>query len=183
MSHGLLRHALPVVLLLAPAAALAQQPPKILVATGKEMQGEMLAPGTLVCVGGQPTGLPLPNPPCSPGTRRVLMWNVVGVQIYQDVAGTAAAMLRGRSTIVMHCNLDENYFGHCWGTFQLPVPEMGGQWEGVWSGPWDMATNCTPYRASGFGAGGQLDGLRLDKESVWPGGTQSGTFIARVQGK
>ncbi len=171
---------LPFVLLLTPAVALAQQPPKILVATGKEMLVELLNPGTLLCVGGQPTGRPAQ---CSPGTRRIFIWNWVSVQGYQDIVGTAAAMFRGRNTIVMHCNLDENYYGHCWGTFEWAAPEMGGRWEGVWSGPWDMAANCTSYRATGYGSGGQLEGLQVEKESAWPGGTQSGTFVVKVLAK
>ncbi len=180
MSHRMLRHALPVLLLLAPAAAFAQQPSKILVATGKEMSVGLLDPGVLLCEGGQPTGRPAQ---CSPGTKRIFIWNWVSVQGYQDVAGTAAAMLRGRSTIVMHCNLDQNYYGHCWGTFEMAVPEMDGKWEGVWSGPWDMLANCTSYRMTGYGSGGQLEGLRLEKESAWPGGTQPGTFVMKVLAK
>ena len=179
MSNLMFRHILPIFLLLAPVAR-AQQPPKILVATGKEMSVELLNPGVLECVGGQPAGPPFR---CSPGTSRIFFWNSVAVQGYQDVAGTAAAMFRGRNTIVMHCNLDQNYYGHCWGTFELDIPEMGGKWEGAWSGIWDYAANRVSYHMTGYGSGGQLEGLRFEKESVWPGGTQPGTFVVKVLAK
>ena len=180
MFHRIVRNTLPVFLLLAPAAALAQQSPKVLVATGKEMSVGLVDPGTLECAGGQPAGRPAQ---CTPGTKRIFIWNWVSVQGYTDVAGTAAAMFRGRATVVMHCSLDENYYGHCWGTFEMAVPEMDGKWEGVWSGPWDMAANITSYRMTGYGSGGRLEGLRLEKESVWPGGAQQGTFVAKVIAK
>ncbi len=94
MSNLRFRYILPVLLLLGPAAR-AQQPPKILVATGKEMSVGVVNPGTLDCVGGQPTGRPLQ---CSPGTSKIFFWNYVGVQGYEGVEGTAAAMTRGRNT-------------------------------------------------------------------------------------
>jgi len=180
MSNLVFRPTLPMVLLLAPAAALAQQPPKILVATGQEMSVGVLNPGTLECVNGRPAGSFLQ---CSPGTTRISVWNSVGVQGYQDVVGTAAAMFRGRSTVVMHCNLDGNYYGHCWGTFEMEVAEMGGKWVGAWSGLYDLAANVVSYRASGYGSGGQLELLRFEKESVWPGGPQPGTFVFKVLAK
>ncbi|MBI4904444.1 MAG: hypothetical protein HY820_12455 [Acidobacteria bacterium] len=173
------RHILPVLLLVGPAAH-AQQLPKVLVASGKEILVELLSPGELDCVGGQPTGRPLQ---CSPGTSRILLTNWVSVQGYEDVTGTAAAMTRGLNTIVMHCNLDRNYYGHCWGTFEWEVAEMGGKWQGVWSGIWDFAANRVSYHLTGYGSGGQLEGLRIEKESVWHGGTQSGTFVVNLLAK
>jgi hypothetical protein len=154
------------VLLMAPVVR-AQQPPKVLVASGKEMAVELLDPGTLACIGGQPTGRPLQ---CSAGTSRVLLSYWVSVQGYEDVVGTAAAMFRGRNTIVMHCRLDATYYGHCWGHFSWDVPEMGGNWEGVWSGIWDFAANRVSYHLTGYGNGGQLEGLQIEKESIWSGG-------------
>jgi hypothetical protein len=180
MSNLVFRHTLPILLLLGPAAALAQQPPKVLVATGKEMMAELLDPGALDCVGGKPAGPPLQ---CSPGTKSIFVWNWVSTQGYQDVVGTAAVMTRGRNKVVMHCNLDQNYYGHCWGTFEWEVAELGGKWEGVWSGFWDFAGNIVSYNATGYGSGGQLEGLRIEKESAWPGGAQPGTFVLKVLAK
>src|SRR5512133_3947079 len=68
------RPILPILLLLGPVAR-AQQPPKILVAAGKERSVGQLNPGALDCAGGQPTGRPLQ---CSPGTSRIFLWNSVG---------------------------------------------------------------------------------------------------------
>jgi hypothetical protein len=167
-------------LLLAPAAAFAQQPPKVLVASGKEVAAGMLDPGMLACIGGQPSGRPLQ---CSQGTSRILFSYVVSQQGYQDVVGTAAAMFRGQNTIVMHCNLDANYYGHCWGHFVWDAPDAGGKWEGVWSGMWDYSANRVSYQMTGYGTGGQLEGLRFEKESAWPGGTPSGTFVVKVFAK
>jgi len=53
----------------------------------------------------------------------------------------------------------------------------------VWSGTWDFAANRVSYHLTGYGSGGQLEGLRIEKESAWPGGTQSGTFIVSVHAK
>ncbi len=168
------------VLLLASATAFAQQSPKILVATGKFQFVETLNPGALDCAGGQPTGRQLQ---CSPGTKKISAWNWVGVQGYQDVAGTAATMVGGRNTLVMHCNLDEKYYGHCWGTFEWAVPEMDGKWEGVWSGPWDMSASGTSFHMTGYGSGGRLEGLRLELEGVGSGSTAPGTFVLKVEAK
>ncbi len=180
MSHRIFRHVLPVLILYGTVAR-AQQPPKVLIATGKEMAVELLDPGTLACIGGQPTGGPLQ---CSPGTSKILSAYTVSVQGYEDVVGTAAAMFRGgRNTIVTHCNLDANYYGHCWGHFAWNIPEMGGRWEGVWSGIWDYAANRVSYHMTGYGSGGQLEGLRFEKESAWPGGIPSGTFVVKVVAK
>ena len=109
---------LPLLLLLAPAGALAQAPSKVLVATAKEVLTDVVTPGTIVCVGGAPTNNPQ-GPPCSPGTRQVLISYRNTLAQYQEVTGSAAALIRGQVNVVVHCNLDGNYYGHCWGHFRV----------------------------------------------------------------
>ena len=167
-------------LLLATAAALAQPSPQILVATGKEVHIQTKSAGTVICVGGEPT---TQGPPCSPGTKRIFIISRMNVLEYQDVTGSAAAMLRGKNKTVAHCNLDENYFGHCWGTFLWEIPEMGGVWEGTWSAASDQGKRITINRALGFGYGGKLEGLQLEFDGVNPGGLPHAVFIARVTSK
>ncbi len=175
MSESILRYSLPVLLLLAPLAQ-AQQPSRMLEAAGREKAGEILSPGAMNCVGGQAVG-PLK---CSPGTSKIFVWNWVSTQAYLEVAGTAAPMIDGTSMVVMHCNLDETYYGHCWGTFVWAVPDMGGIWEGVWSGTWNYATNQGSYKMTGYGTGGKLEGLHLEKETVGVGGAEPGKFLVKV---
>jgi hypothetical protein len=102
---------------------------------------------------------------------------------YQDVTGSATAMLRGKNNTVAHCNFDENYFGHCWGTFLWEIPEMGGVWEGTWSAASDQMKRITINSALGFGYGGKLEGLQLKFDGVNPGGLPHAVFIARVTSK
>jgi hypothetical protein len=174
-----MRQILPFALLLAPVAC-AQQTPKVLMATGKEEMAQLLDPGSLDCVGGKPTGTPLQ---CTPGTTKVFLWNWVSTQRSQDVVGTAAALIGGQNKLVMNCNLDQTYYGHCWGIFEWEIPGAGGKWEGVWSGVSEYATNRVTYHLTGYGTGGQLEGLQIEKEGVWPGGTQLGTFVVKVTKK
>jgi len=170
---------LPLLLLLAPAGALAQAPSKVLVATAKEVLTDVVTPGTIVCVGGAPTNNPQ-GPPCSPGTKQVLISYRNTLAQYQEVTGSAAALIRGQVNVVVHCNLDGNYYGHCWGHFVWTVPEAGGQWEGTWGGPHDMLTNTVSYSAVGFGSGGKLEGLQLKWEAAYTG-PGPGFGVAAIQ--
>lgn len=165
---------------LAAAAAFAQPQSKVLVATGKEIMVDLLSPGTLACTGGTPTNNPQ-GPPCSPSTKQILISYRNSVAEYQDVSGSAAALIQGKNNIVAHCNLDGNYYGHCWGHFVMTVPAAGGQWEGTWSGMYDMLTNTVSYTAIGYGSGGKLEGLQMKYEGAYTG-PGPGVFIARVSG-
>lgn len=156
------------VLLLAPAAALAQPEPKVLVAVGKEVVVNVLDPGTLRCVGGTPTNNPQ-GPPCSPGTTRILISNRTSVAEYREVTGSSAALLQGQNSILTHCVLDQNYYGRCWGRFTWSIPGAGGQWEGSWDGIFDILTNTISYSAIGHGNGGTLEGLRMQLEAAYTG--------------
>ncbi len=164
---------------LAPAVALAQPSPKVLVATGRDDPAatQVVNPGTLICAGGQPSGAL-----CSPGTQRIFFWNLVQTIGYTEITGTAAAMFRGKATIVTHCNLDASYFGHCWGTFEWPAPELNGKWEGSWTGVMDYAANANSLTGTAYGTGGQLEGLEMKFEKVYPG-TRQGIVILKVQAR
>ena len=169
-----------------PLAVLAQTPSKVLVATGNEVITNIVSPGAIACIGGTPGTDPL-GLPCSPGTTRILMSYHNILVNYQQVSGSAASLVQGTNNIVVHCNLDGGYYGHCWGHFVWTVPGAGGQWEGSWSGMFDMLTNTTSYSGTGYGSGGKLAGLQIRGEwaSTGPGPRgpgQSSVFIARISG-
>lgn len=162
------------------AAAFAQTPSKVPVATVKEVMTGVPSPGTLVCVGGTPATNPQ-GPPCSPGTRQVLISHRNSLFDLQEVTGSAAGLVKGQVSVVVHCNLDGNYYGYCWGHFEWTVPEAGGKWEGTWGGMHDLLTNTISYSATGFGNGGKLQGLQLRYEAAYTG-PGPGFGIARVSG-
>jgi hypothetical protein len=155
-------------LLLTAASAIAQAPSKVLVATAKEVMTGLASPGTLICVSGTPASDPQ-GPPCSPGTEKIFIWNRNSLFEFQDVAGSAAGLVKGRASVVVHCDLDSNYYGYCWGTFDWIVPEAGGKWAGTWGGMHDFLTNTISYSATGFGTGGKLQGLQLKYEAAYTG--------------
>ena len=167
--------------LLLPMAALAQPPSKVLVVTGKEVLTDIVSLGNLACVGGAPSNNPQ-GPPCTPGTTRILFSYRNTLARYDEVTGSAAAMAQGQNNIVTHCNLDQNYYGHCWGHFVWTIPGSGGQWEGTWNGKMDMATNTVSYSATGYGYGGTLEGLQMKYEAAYTG-PGPGLFIAKVSPK
>ncbi len=167
-------------LLVAAVAALAQPGPQVLVATGKEVHVQALSAGTRFCEGGQPA---TQGPPCSPGTKRIFLWNMSNQLDYQEVTGSAAAMLRGKNVTVVHGNFDENHYGHIWGTFEWTVPEMEGRWEGTFAATADQMRRIVINKAVGYGYGGKLEGLKLEFTGVNPGGLPHAIFIARVTTK
>lgn len=170
-------------LLAASAPCFAQQASKLLVAVAKlNPVIEVRSPGLLQCEGGQP-GTDPQGPPCSPGTKRILIWNRMSVMEIQESIGPAAAMYRGKVSIVAHCSFDENYSGHCWGTYTLPIPELGGHWEGTWTAPFDLFTGAQYLSGVAFGRGGKLEGLQIKEESVAPGGSAQQVVVIRVTSK
>jgi hypothetical protein len=100
----------------------------------------------------------------------------------QQVAGSAGSLIQGTLNVVTHCNMDGNYYGHCWGHFVLTVPGAGGQWEGSWSGMFDQLTNISSYDGTGYGSGGKLEGLRVKIEWASTGPGQPTAFIAKISG-
>jgi hypothetical protein len=80
----------------------------------------------------------------------------------------------------MQCNLDEKYYGFCWGTLEFLVPELGGKWEGAWSGMIDFATGAASMSGDAYGYAGKLEGLRMKCEETNPGGGVPRTILAKV---
>ncbi len=179
----MLRKILPVLLLtvicalVASAVAFGARQLPLLVATGNEMKLSE-EPGTLRCVGGFPTGLPAPL--CSPGTTKIIIRGMRGTATYENLAGTAAAMFDGQNLIEANCNLNANYRGQCWGSFQWTIPGKKGTWEGMYSGEFDLPSFVATYRATGHGNGGELEGLKLSLHAIYPGGSPLGTFVATI---
>lgn len=176
-----------VVILLAVLAAMllststvAKDNPNFLIATGKETTVGLAEPGKTTCIGGQTLG-PLA---CGPGTQRVVVRDMVVLSVLHDVAGAGAAYLEGGTNqFTVNCNLDGDYQGHCWGTFEITIPGKGGSWEGSWGGTFDFAGNSEHLQAIGHGTGGDLDGLQLNYDYLNPGGLGYGLFTARVTTK
>lgn len=178
----MLRQALLAVLLLFAAGLLvAADGPgaesKVLVATGKETT-EITNPGFLICEGGQPTGQAFP--PCSPSTKKILYRNLIMVGTLSEVTGTAAAMFRGKATIITQCNFDDKYYGFCWGTWEWAAPGQAGKWEGSWSSTTDYAAAVGAVSSELCGYGGKLEGLQMKYVSVYPGGMTPATFTVRL---
>ena len=164
-----------ILLVLVVAVAYAQPPMKVFVATGKEVHAQAISPGTWTCVDGGYTGS---NPPCGPGTTRVLVQGISNKLVYQDVKGSAAAMLGGENISTVNANLDANYYGHLWGTAQWTVPDMGGKWEGSFAAVADQMRGIVVNRAVLFGYGGKLEGLKMEYYAVSFGGETN--FVAIV---
>jgi len=103
----------------------------------------------------------------------------------QEVAGPAAAMYRARSTSSATGNLDANFYGHCWGTYELTIPELGGRWEGTWGGPQDLLTGASVLSAVDTDMA--VNSRVSRSENNWHiGGTAAGTggtVIVRVTTK
>lgn len=168
------------ILMFTAATASAQAPSKVLVATAKEVMTKLASPGTIACIDGTP-GRDPQGPPCSPGTKQILISYRNSIFEYQELAGSAASLIKGQASVVVHCDLDSNYFGYCWGHFEWTVPEAAGKWVGTWGGMHDFLTNTISYSAVGFGTGGKLQGLKLKYEAAYTG-PGPGLGIARISG-
>jgi hypothetical protein len=172
-----MRRSVPIILFLAVVAvAYAQPPQKLLTATGKEYHAAMVDPGTWLCVGGQATGA---APPCSVGTKQIIIHGLSSRLVYTDVTGPAAAMLQGENITLVHANLDENYYGQLLCTFEWTVPGMGGRWEGTCNATADQMRGIVINRATAHGRGGQLEGKTLEFYAINQG--QYSLFIAAVK--
>ncbi|MFN7949002.1 MAG: hypothetical protein U0Z53_26850 [Blastocatellia bacterium] len=147
-------------------------------ATGKEVAAPGGSGGTVTCAGGRPTGLPFPL--CSPETKRILIRGAIRYFDYQELAGPAAAMFAGTSRFVLNCNLNPDYQGSCWGTFEWPVTAMGGKWEGTFFGELDLLKAFVKVTAVGQGSGGELEDREMKYDILYPGGATYGTAILRV---
>jgi hypothetical protein len=165
------------------ASARAEQP--LLVATGNEMAFPgAISPGTVRCIDGEPTGNPVF--PCTPGTRQILIRDMVSTSAPANMLGPAAEFLDGQLEITNNCNLDADMRGQCWGTFEWPVLAKGGRWHGTWAGQFDMMNAATAYSCRAIGLGGDLAGLSLKYEAVMPGWSAPGVpnaivFVANVR--
>ena len=163
------------------SSADAQTSSKVLVATGNEVETARV-PGTVACIGGTPLADPK-GLPCSPGTTRFLMSYTTNTLKFQNLSGSAAVFFEGATVAqVSHCNTDGTYYGHCWGHVVVTVPGAGGQWEGSFSGMFDVLTNTSSWTGSVYGYGGKLEGLqaRMEGASTAPG--QPYVVILKVSG-
>ena len=137
-------------------------------ATGREASGPSEPGGTITCIGGQPSGLPFPL--CSPETNQILIRGTIRNFLYEDRAGAASAMFAGTTRLVFNCNWDKNYSGPCWGTFEWPVPDTNnGKWEGSFTANIDLLNVVVIASLVGHGVGGDLDGLQMKYDVLYPG--------------
>jgi hypothetical protein len=179
----MLKQILAILFLLGWAVASAQPGPlKVFVATGKIGQSQTMNPGTWACEGGQVTTT---GPPfCSPGTQKVAFAFLSSKYAPPlEVTGSAAEMLDGENTTVVHGVFDGNFYGHMWGHFEWAVPAMGGVWQGTFTATADQVRGMLINKAVGYGSGGKLEGLRLEFTQVSPGAGQRPVFVAQVTAK
>ena len=161
------------------AVAYAQPGQKVFTATGKEYHVQPLTPGKWVCVGGQFTGDVPGAPPCSPGTKSIIIHDVSNRLEYQDVTGSGAPMLDGWNVTHVTGNLDGNYNGKLWCTFEWTVPAMNGKWVGTCSVTTDQGGSVN--RAEALGRGGKLEGLKLEFYAIDdPSGQGYSIFVAAI---
>ena len=173
----MLRQILIPCLLLGWSVAYGQPAKQIFTATGKEVHDASLSPGAWTCVGGQPTGQ---MPPCSPGTKRIMVRDLSNRLVYQEVTGSAAPMLAGTNVTNVRGNFDQNYYGQLSCTFEWTVPEMNGRWEGTCSVTGSPLQGIIINRAVGRGHGGKLEGLTLEFYEVNLGQPYA-VFVAAVK--
>jgi len=120
--------------------------------------------GTLVvpqvrCEGGVPT--PEGPFPCSEGTKRVFGRSEAQLWYPNAPTENVAPLLNGPITFVVNCNMDGQYRGPCWGTFEWDVPGVG-VWEGTWTAPvMDLVTYESQVSMVGHGVGGAIEGKQL----------------------
>ncbi len=160
--------------------------PRVRVAVLQETRIGTVSPGTVTCVGGQPSGSPNPFAPCSPGTRAVLLRGMINQSGEQAIKGPAE-LLDGVGEVVMNCNLDgKTMAGPCWGTFKWTIKspflgDPGEFWEGVWFGDFDFTTLIASYRAVGYGRGTRLEGLQMEAQATFPNLLETtGTGVVRI---
>jgi hypothetical protein len=151
---------------------------KFIYATGKEVGAPGGSNGTITCVGGQPTSLPFPW--CSPETKKIRVREAIRFFDYQELAGPAAPLFAGTPRYVFNCNWDQNYKGPCWGTFEWQIDTKGGKWEGNFAAEIDLLKGFVKGTVVGHGNGGDLDGLKMKYDILYPGGVPYGTAILRV---
>jgi len=120
---------------------------------------ETVVPPLIRCVGGELTGLAFPH--CSEGTQRIFGRSEVQSWVPVDPSAAVAPLLSGPITFVVNCNMNADYRGPCWGTFEWSVPGMG-TWEGTWTAPvMDLMTYESQISMVGHGIGGEIEGKQI----------------------
>ncbi len=117
--------------------------------------GQILDPGTLVCVAHTPTGDPMQ--PCPPGSRILMR----GFRM-QTRVDSESPSLAGWMTVSVGANLAPDYTGPAWGTFSIQL-DAGGAMEGAWTGMRRKAGESVwiaELHVIGHGAGGQVEGMQ-----------------------
>lgn len=170
---------IPVVLACAWLGAMSPaEDPNALTASGGILIG-LTDPGNVRCIGGEPTGWPL----CSQGTQRIVWRGLTGAMLMQDVIGAAAEYVSGVWVTPGSCNLDGNYRGPCWGTFEASAPG-GGKWQGTWNAVLDFVTFGGTMSMVGTGSGSPaVEGLHIQIDAFSAGSgdeTAAMPFTARV---
>lgn len=145
-----------------PASATAQDPRAV---NGTVLLGftqTLLAP-TTTCLGGEPADQSVPPYlPCSPGTSLAMGRSEVQVWTPASPSASVEALVDGPITFVVNCDMNGQYRGPCWGTFEWIVPGVG-TWAGYWTAPiMDLVTYESRISLVGLGTGGDIDGKRIE---------------------
>jgi hypothetical protein len=143
-------------LVLVSAVAAAGEEPRAV--NGKVLLGFTAEVGwpVITCVGGAPL-----FPYCDSSTTQVLGRLEVQTWMPASPSRSVAKFLNGPITFVVNCDLNAQYRGPCWGTFEWKVPGVG-TWTGFWRAPvMDLVTYESQLSMVGVGSGGQINGRQL----------------------
>jgi hypothetical protein len=100
-------------------------------------------------------------------------------QVYNEtLVGPAANLLAPTVSVTLNCDLDENGYGPCWGTFEWKMANGKGTWKGLWEGSFNfLSGGYGSYTAVGH-ADGDKDGKKCEATVVYPGmGAPASTFV------
>ncbi len=150
--------------LVAPVAASGEGPRAV---NGKVLLGFTAEVGlpVITCVGGLPS-----VPYCDSNTTQVLGRLEVQTWTPASLSRSVAKFLNGPITFVVNCDLNAQFRGPCWGTFEWKVPGVG-TWTGFWTAPiMDLLTYESQLSMVGVGSGGEINGRHLELDgSAAPG--------------
>ncbi len=151
--------------------------------TGHEIPlGPPLAPGSVMCPGGQPTGdWPL-GPPCPAGTP----FHIRGLA-FAYTEQSSDPRMAGDAVVVVNANWDGfSQFGPgsgpMWGTFRLVIAGGGGVWEGTWVGDRIVREDGAYSSIHGVlhGSEGGVAGMKAEMEVEYTPASPLGVTSGRI---
>jgi hypothetical protein len=166
-----------VAVVLASTVATAGQAPRVIIGRAQLGWVGTTSGPEVKCVGGQPADpTQYPYLPCSAGTTRAISRSEVQAWTAASASRSVAKLLAGPLTFVVNCDMNAQYRGPCWGTFEWEIPGIG-TWAGFWTAPvMDLMTYESKMSMVGVGTGGEIDGKHL----MLGGGSASGEYYVAM---